>query len=208
MDEKPNTEKITNKDENNLRSRYFAYEKELVYRWNHWLVNSRYKNKALSVSNILGPRMIYIIVIILLIYSIINVDYNTSIRYYGVLLLGLVIFMPMKFGIRRRRPFLKDDRLQKVDPHTHKTSFPSGHSYWLSLVLLFLVFNFEWPLWSAIVLLLISISLSLLRITFGAHFPSDLVVGHLLSPITLLVFFSWLAPYWIWLIRAVFTFLP
>jgi membrane-associated phospholipid phosphatase len=181
--------------ENNPPSTSKNLDRETVVLWNQWLVNSPYKKLVLTLSNVIGPQLIYVIALALLVLALIGGDWDPFFHFLGALLLGVVVFMPIKFGIRRRRPFLKDTRVTRLDPHTHKTSFPSGHSFWVSLILLFVAVFFGAPWWVAILLYDLSIAISLFRITLGAHYPTDIMMGHFLAPICLAVYF-WLFDAW------------
>jgi membrane-associated phospholipid phosphatase len=189
------TEPTTNISASNLPP---SLDRETVYLWNRWLVNSPHQKLVLTISNIIGPRLIYVIGIILAIYSLWVGDWDEFFRYWGVCLVGVVVFLSIKYGINRRRPFLKDSRIVRLDPHTHRTSFPSGHSFWVSLILLFVSVNFGMPWWVTILLYDLSIAISLGRIALGAHYPTDVMMGHLLAPLCLIGYY-WLIDNW-WII--------
>lgn len=151
---------------------------------------------ALTISTIIGPRLIYVVGIILLIYALVTKIWDGFFHFWGVCLLGVVIFLSIKYGINRRRPFLKDPRIVRLDPGTHRTSFPSGHSFWVSLVLLFIGVYFNFPWWVLILLYDFSIAISFGRIALGAHYPTDLMVGHLLAPICIAAYYWLFAAWW------------
>jgi membrane-associated phospholipid phosphatase len=172
-----------------------SLDRETVVLWNQWLIKSPYKNIVLKISNIISPQLINVFVIGLFIYSFVVHNADDFFRFLGVLLIGVIVFVSIKYGINRRRPFLKDSRITRLDPRTHKTSFPSGHSFWVSLIFLFVCVNFGLPWWVTILLYDLSLAVSLCRIALGAHYPTDLMMGHLLSPLCLLGYY-WLIDFW------------
>lgn len=180
-----------------------SLDRETVYLWNRWLANSPHRKLVLTISTIIGPQLIYVIGIILLVNALWIHDWDNFFRFWGVCILGVAIFLPIKYGISRRRPFLKDTRIIRLDPGTHRTSFPSGHSFWVSLVLLFVGVNFGFPWYVAILLYDLSIVVSLGRIALGAHYPTDVMMGHLLAPLCLIGYYWLLDGLWIGWIHAV-----
>jgi membrane-associated phospholipid phosphatase len=180
-----------------------ALDRETVVLWNNWLAKSPYKKAVLTISTIIGPQLIYVFGIILLVYALIAKNWDPFFSFWGTCLFGLAIFLPIKLGIARRRPFLKDARIIRLDPHTHKTSFPSGHSFWVSLIFMFMGVSFGFPWWGIILLYDLSIVVSLFRVALGAHYPTDLMMGHLLSPLCLLVYLWLINPFWLALVDLV-----
>lgn len=184
-----------------------SLDRETVYLWNNWLINSPYKKFTLTISTIIGPQLIYVIGIFLLIYALVMKNWDPFFEFWGACLFGVIIFVSIKYGINRRRPFLKDSRIKRLDPHTHKTSFPSGHSFWVSLILLFVGVYFNLPWWTLILFYDLSIAISLGRIALGAHYPTDLMMGHLLAPLCLIGYFWFIDFWWIDLVHKVLFFL-
>ncbi len=190
--EETNNKSSTNSSDSNVSS---SLDRETVVLWNQWLIKSPYKTLVLKISNIVSPSLIIPLGIALFIYSLVIGNSDAFFRFWGVCLVGVIVFVSIKYGINRRCPFLKDNRITRLDPKTQKTSFPSGHSFWVSLIFLFICVNFAFPWWVTILLYDFSIAISFCRIALGAHYPTDLMMGHLLSPLCLLGYF-WLIDPW------------
>jgi undecaprenyl-diphosphatase len=91
-----------------------------------------------------------------------------------VIFLSLAIYWIVKLSVRRKRPF---DLLKEVSadvPPLDKYSFPSGHTM-NNLAVGFTVFaeipSIGW------IMLLMPITWGLLRVYYGVHWLSDIIVG-------------------------------
>ncbi|WP_112248470.1 phosphatase PAP2 family protein [Kribbella monticola] len=93
---------------------------------------------------------------------------------------------------QRARPVVDDESF----PHAHGYSFPSGHALNITLAAGVLVFLL-WPVLSATqrriavaLAIVVSVIVGLDRLFIGAHFPSDILGGHVLG--LGIMFASWI----------------
>jgi membrane-associated phospholipid phosphatase len=93
---------------------------------------------------------------------------------------------------QRARPVVDDESI----PHAHGYSFPSGHALNITLAAGVLVFLL-WPLLSAsrrriavVLAIVVAAVVGLDRLFIGAHFPSDILAGHVLG--LGIMFASWI----------------
>jgi undecaprenyl-diphosphatase len=91
---------------------------------------------------------------------------------------SLCIYFPIKFSLKRPRPFDSGMDVKPSVPPLDKYSFPSGHTMNNLAVALTLAQHIPGLRLSAI---LLPIALGLLRILFGVHFLSDILGGALLG---------------------------
>lgn len=91
---------------------------------------------------------------------------------------SLCIYFPVKFTLRRPRPFDNGLNVTPVVPPLDKYSFPSGHTMNNLAVALTLAFHLPGLIVPA---LLFPITMGLLRILFGVHYFSDIVGGTVLG---------------------------
>jgi undecaprenyl-diphosphatase len=92
--------------------------------------------------------------------------------------ISLCIYFPIKFSLRRLRPYDSGMDVKPLVPPLDKYSFPSGHTMNNLAVALTLAHQLPGLLAPAI---LLPVFLGLLRIQFGVHYLSDIVGGSLLG---------------------------
>lgn len=105
------------------------------------------------------------------------------------LLLGNLVFVPLKSNVKRRRPYANTGLQQSLgmtienrDPgHGSKEfeSFPSGHALWPTISVLIIGSQFGLPVLLMLVWLIPA--MMWLRPHLGVHYPSDALVGFLLG---------------------------
>ncbi len=91
---------------------------------------------------------------------------------------SLGIYFPIKFSLKRPRPFDSGMGAKPLVPPLDKYSFPSGHTMNNLAVALTLAHHLPGLILPAV---LLPISLGLLRILFGVHYLSDILGGALLG---------------------------
>jgi undecaprenyl-diphosphatase len=94
------------------------------------------------------------------------------------LAISLSFYWPIKFSIRRARPFQKWPHLVHGVPPLDRFSFPSGHIMHNLAVGLTVAHYFPvafWPMIGA------SVGFGILRVCFGVHFLGDVLAGGLLG---------------------------
>jgi undecaprenyl-diphosphatase len=130
--------------------------------------------------------------------------YLLSFWLYAACINGGIITVPLKYIIRRRRPFIS----KTIGCHivlrdrfviSKRTSFPSGHSvYYCTCSLVLLSVLGYW--WLYIIFIPFGILVGYTRVNLGAHYPSDVIFGFIIGIIvmimTLLVFSLYLPFFW------------
>jgi undecaprenyl-diphosphatase len=92
--------------------------------------------------------------------------------------ISLCLYFPIKFSLKRPRPYDNGMDVKPLVPPLDKYSFPSGHTMNNLAVALALSQHLPGLRGPAI---LLPITLGLLRILFGVHYLSDIVGGSLLG---------------------------
>jgi membrane-associated phospholipid phosphatase len=187
----------TNSPFSSLWDRILEWDKRIVLKWNLALNESGYVKLIKSISVFLGPWQIYFVGMVLLIYALITNNFYPLGSFYGVITFGLIFFLSLKYSVRRMRPFIQDIRVKQLDKLTGKKGFPSGHAYYFTIIMIFLWMYLQLAEGYVFLFVAISILSSLFRIMLGVHYPTDIIVGHLLAPVTVLVYFPFIDSYWI-----------
>jgi undecaprenyl-diphosphatase len=91
---------------------------------------------------------------------------------------SLCIYLPIKFLVKRPRPFDGGMDVTPLVPPLDKYSFPSGHTMNNLAVAMTLAVHFPKLLVPAIA---VPVALGMLRILFGVHYLSDILGGTLLG---------------------------
>lgn len=122
--------------------------------------------------------------------SINNFSMLANLLMFG-LIIGNVIFVPMKENIQRRRPYANPELQEKLnleiinrDPgHGSKEleSFPSGHAMWTTLCVGIICSLFGWP--GIVFVGWLIPAMVLLRPYLGVHYPSDALLGFLIGAV-------------------------
>ena len=92
--------------------------------------------------------------------------------------ISLAFYWPLKLTVRRIRPFERVPGATTELPPMDRFSFPSGHIMNNLAIGLVVAHYFPPLLW---LVLLLPITWGLLRVSFGLHFFSDIVVGGFLG---------------------------
>lgn len=103
----------------------------------------------------------------------------------------VAVCMPLSAIIKLLTKRIRPDSMYVRNMRFKTYSFPSGHAYMSLLVfgsLAYLASRTLMPLWSAVIICLLgvlTITIGISRIFLGAHFPTDVLAGWLLSTIIL-----------------------
>jgi membrane-associated phospholipid phosphatase len=140
---------------------------------NFYLQNNKifknFYNISLFISNLFNSKSLFVILFILYISNILSI--NQIIQF--LILTSLLIFI--KYLIKRPRPFNVDKKIKNLDnSNLDPYSFPSGHMFTASLLMMFLNVNYNLSL-----LLIILVGFS--RIILGVHYLSDVIASYLLA---------------------------
>lgn len=98
--------------------------------------------------------------------------------------ISLCFYFPIKFGIKRPRPYDNGLDVTPLVPPLDKWSFPSGHTMNNLAVALTLALHVPGLLIPA---LFLPVAMGMLRILFGVHYLSDIVGGTILGAAAFLI---------------------
>ena len=146
---------------------------------NYYLQNNKFfknifkniYNISLFISNIFNWN--YLLIILFNLYLLKILTINEILQFF--ILTSLLIII--KYFIKRKRPFnvnknIKNLDNSKLDPY----SFPSGHVFVASLLMMYLKDNLSGK-YKTIIILLVGLS----RIMLGVHYLSDVIASYLLA---------------------------
>ena len=129
---------------------------------------------GLRIVSFLGRETIWLLLIVFYIFIWFDplMFMNIGIAY----LIGLMIIVPMKIWINRRRPFRMIAEIRASGRQPTSASFPSWHEY--NIVSQSIIFLYIFPNTILLIVSLISIiTVSFSRVQMGVHYPSDVIMG-------------------------------
>lgn len=134
--------------------------------------------KVAPVISVLGdPKLWGPVLIIFFIIGTISQDYTNFVVFATAFFQSYLIYYIIKHIIKRPRPFLQFEKVERLDKTGHGYSFPSGHAHHSTLLMgLFWLTFFPSP-WAIILLFLYNLCVGYSRIISGVHFPSDTIIG-------------------------------
>ena len=150
---------------------------------NYYLQNNQYSkhfyNISLFISNIFNTKPLLILLIILYFYKLLSI--NQIIQF----LLFTVLIIFIKYIIKRHRPFTTNKNIKNLDNSKLDTySFPSGHMFTSSLLMLILYKNSQKSIYNQnlkILLPIIPLLVGFSRIMLGVHYLTDVIASYLFA---------------------------
>ncbi|ULY68562.1 phosphatase PAP2 family protein [Chlorella virus XW01] len=150
---------------------------------NYYLQNNQYSkhfyNISLFISNIFNTKPLLILLIILYFYKLLSI--NQIIQF----LLFTVLIIFIKYIIKRHRPFTTNKNIKNLDNSKLDTySFPSGHMFTSSLLMLILYKNSQKSIYNQnlkILLPIIPLLVGFSRIILGVHYLTDVIASYLFA---------------------------
>ncbi|MDB5049000.1 MAG: phosphoesterase PA-phosphatase related protein [Fibrobacteres bacterium] len=97
---------------------------------------------------------------------------------------SLCIYFPIKFGMKRPRPYDNGMDVTPLVPPLDKYSFPSGHT--MNNLAVGLTLAYHLPRF-ALPAMFFPVAMGLLRILFGVHYLSDILGGTLLGAVAFFI---------------------
>lgn len=156
---------------------------DYINHWDYFILSyiNRPFNPIVNNLAILSIYLMYFVILIFFYLLYIERKHNTLKRYVGTSTLGFIIVYIIKYVVRRPRPHLFP-LVEKIDP-----SFPSSHAFFSGL-LLYIVFHERISVYFKLVLLIFSLTIPIIKMYIGVHYPSDVVVGFILGYISPSIF--------------------
>jgi membrane-associated phospholipid phosphatase len=185
---------------NSFLFRLQQWDLAVVRKWNIILKNSSYQNLVKWTSPWFSAWHILTFGLIFTYIGVTTDNYYALKHFFGTICFGMLLFSSIKYLVRRKRPYMDQQGVERLDYWQGHYSFPSGHSFWFSLTLLFVTNFWGIPWWGIIGFFLFSIIMSLERILLGMHYPTDLIVGHSLALIVFLCYFPVFSVLWLWIL--------
>lgn len=173
-----------------------GWDKRVIRAWNLKMQASQRAQRGVNYVSFFGSAFVWLwggIVLTVLAFS--THDYRQLSYFEGSLLQSWGIFLVIKYTVQRRRPFLQDPVVHKMDRQTRKLGFPSGHAYFFMVFWMFFFYNSE-VFWGFLFLIITgTLAVGVTRILLGVHYPSDVIMGIVLGFLTSTVSYVWTQEY-------------
>ncbi len=172
------------------------WDKKIALKWNG--LGGKPVTYFLKVISFFGRETIWL----LLLYFYLFIFYDREFFVYlgTSFLFGLIIIVPIKNKINRKRPFEELDDIVLFEREQISKSFPSWHMYNIVAQGLTLGFLFNSTL-IAILMLIFALPVGFSRIQLGVHYPSDVIIGYLIGFIGFFLAIFLVGPLFILLVR-------
>jgi membrane-associated phospholipid phosphatase len=129
----------------------------------------------------LSPWILLYCGVILTIMALVADEYYDLSLYGGAMWQGTILFVIIKFSVKRERPYLQDAAVTRLDRQTTHYGFPSGHAFFYILALTFFWFFYSAHPAVLGVILGGSVLVGLTRLYLGVHYPTDIIMGILVG---------------------------
>lgn len=124
-----------------------------------------------------GPAYFLILFLMILIYK--KPFFITYRDFILANLANLALYKILKVKIKRRRPFITIESINKIIPPPDEFSFPSGHSA-AAAVFCYCTF-FHFPAFVGYIMLGWMVLVGFSRVYNGVHYPGDVLMGYIMG---------------------------
>jgi len=144
--------------------------------------------KTITYTNKFITYLVFLMYPVLLLYLLITKS-EWLFRAIVVPLDTFIILSVFRYLVNRPRPYEKFNTAPIINKDTKGKSFPSRHVF--SAFVIAMTFYFTLPyLWVAVVLLVMSLAMAVIRVVSGVHFISDVLVGALVGIVGAIIGFA------------------
>jgi undecaprenyl-diphosphatase len=170
------------------------WDKKIILKYNR--IRGKPFKYLLKFISFFGRETIWL----LLLYLFLFIWYDNSLFVYlgTSFLFGLIIVVPIKKKVSRKRPFEVMEDVKLLEREQISKSFPSWHMYNVVAQGLTIGFLLNSPL-IAILMLLFAVLVGFSRIQLGVHYPSDVIIGYILGFVGFLLTIFLVGPLFLWI---------
>jgi undecaprenyl-diphosphatase len=180
-----------------------AWDKTLIQRVYHQYEGSKIRPLMRFISMCGDPKLWIFAIAIAAIWGWFAHTWTVVVIFSTGFFQSYVIYYLIKHWIKRPRPFLQFEKIERLDKTGHGYSFPSGHAHHSTLLMGLIWLTFYPKPWLLIVLVGYNLIVGYSRLVSGVHFPSDTVVGIIEAYVMLLIHWVITKSIYIWMTREI-----